>query len=168
VSTYLGSGATVQNLLALANAVLNGGNQTQNGATVTPSDVNNAVDAINKGFDKCRTTEEPTGCVAPTVVNRSGVESSTTATKMSVTAYPNPYDNSINFSISSATAGRATLEVYDLLGRKMGVVYEGNIESGRGRSISYLVPMSQRVPMIYKLTVGTNTVYGKLLPRGKK
>jgi hypothetical protein len=50
VLTYLGGGATVQDLLGLANDALAG----EDISPLTASQVNDAVSAINEGFDKCR------------------------------------------------------------------------------------------------------------------
>jgi len=87
-----------------------------------------------------------------------------TSDNLSVRAYPNPFNRSINFNISSAAQGKATLEIFDMLGRRLALVYEGNLESGTAKTITYKVPNAQRVSMIYKLTVGSQTIYGKLLP----
>ncbi len=40
--------------------------------------------------------------------------------KLSVMAYPNPYQHEVSFQILSPLAGRALLEVYNTLGQKTG------------------------------------------------
>jgi hypothetical protein len=87
---------------------------------------------------------------------------------LQVAAYPNPYNSSINFQIASPIQGKASLEVYDLLGRKLAIVYQGNLDAGKQRTINYKVPSSMHVPMIYKLRVGNKTTFGKLLPGDKE
>lgn len=81
-----------------------------------------------------------------------------------VQAFPNPYFSSINFKVVSPVTGQASLEIYDLIGRRLAVVYQGVLEAGVSKSISYKVPLANRVPLIYKLNVGGNSSRGKLMP----
>ncbi|HET9824119.1 MAG TPA: hypothetical protein VFP87_02230, partial [Chitinophagaceae bacterium] len=83
-----------------------------------------------------------------------------------VIAYPNPYTDEVNFNIQSPVSGRASLEVYDLYGRKIAVVYEGNVEAGIRRTITYRVPITHKVPMIYRFRLGDQIINGKLFPNG--
>jgi hypothetical protein len=83
---------------------------------------------------------------------------------LQVHAYPNPFNSIINFSFVSPVSGKARLEVFDLLGRKLANVYQGDVEANMQRSIPYKVPSAHMVPMIYKLTVGDRSTRGTLLP----
>jgi hypothetical protein len=46
-------------------------------------------------------------------------------------SYPNPFNSRTNISFSAPDKGHATVEVFDLLGRKVGEIYNGEIEAGR-------------------------------------
>lgn len=46
-------------------------------------------------------------------------------------AYPNPFNASTRIAFDLPQAGRATLSVYDLLGRRVAVLFEGNADAGR-------------------------------------
>jgi hypothetical protein len=83
---------------------------------------------------------------------------------LQVHAYPNPFNSIINFNFVSPVSGKARLEVFDLLGRKLANVYQGDVEANMQRSIPYKVPSAHMVPMIYKLTVGDRSTRGTLLP----
>jgi len=85
--------------------------------------------------------------------------------KVSVKAYPNPYSGQVNFRIIPPVSGDARLEVYDMLGKKLAVIYRGDIEKGVERAFTYTVPAGNKVAMIYKLTVGSQTVHGILTPQ---
>jgi hypothetical protein len=160
VSTYLGAGATVDDLLDLANAVLNGGNQTANSATVTPGDVNNAVDAINRGFDKCRTTEVPP---IPELILRMAPRPGaiSDANSISVNAYPNPFSDVVKFTINSKISGKAELNVFNVLGQRISTVYSGFVQANRSQVVEYRVPSTQQ-NLIYIMQVGNGQVTGKL------
>jgi len=99
---------------------------------------------------------------APTTTAR--VTSETTET--TVTAYPNPYNDQVRFNILSPVSGTALLEAYDLLGRRMAVIYQGSVQAGISRTITYRIPAIQRVAMIYRLRVGDHVINGKLFPNG--
>jgi Ig-like domain CHU_C associated/SprB repeat len=79
-------------------------------------------------------------------------------------AYPNPFNNEVNFQIVSPQSGKALLEAWDMIGRKLAIIYDGNIEAGVQKTITYKVPVLNRVPMIYRLTFGKHSVHGTLLP----
>lgn len=83
--------------------------------------------------------------------------------KLTLQAAPNPYLNQVTFRFTSPASGDATLAVYNMLGSKLAVIYKGKVTAGSSYTINYNVPLSQRVPLIYKLNVGTYSAQGKLL-----
>lgn len=155
----LNGGATISNLLDLANKVLGGVV-----STITPSDMTAAVDAINKGFDggaqiiavslssTCTTSSKP----AP-------VAQEAPITKLGVSAYPNPFTNQVKFTVQSPVSGKGSLDIYNLLGQKIYSVYKGNVLAGRKETIEFNVPSKNSGNLIYSFKVGSQQVNGKLI-----
>jgi hypothetical protein len=85
--------------------------------------------------------------------------------EISVRAYPNPYFGEVNFSIVSPVSGKATLQLYDLIGRKLAVVFDGKVDAGASYTFKYKVPASNQVTLVYNFTVGNKTYHGIVVPR---
>jgi hypothetical protein len=80
-------------------------------------------------------------------------------------AYPNPFTDEVNFSFKSPVSGYAQLEIFDLMGKTMGVVFKGNVEANAGQIAQFNVPpYNARTMLVYRLTVGNQVVSGKVLP----
>ncbi len=94
--------------------------------------------------------------------NNQNVQS-TTASDVTVIPYPNPFSDNVRFTIRSTVPGQGTLEVYDMSGAKLQVVYSGYIYSGKGQVIDYRVPLLYRTNLMYVLRVGNKVVTGKLI-----
>lgn len=105
-----------------------------------------------------------TGTLTTTAARNPSATLSDAVSGLQVHAYPNPFNSTINFNFVSPLSGKASLEVFDLLGRKLAVVYDGTVDANRPRSMTYKVPGAQMVPMIYRLTVGDQSTKGTLLP----
>ena len=81
---------------------------------------------------------------------------------MQVTAYPNPFNDKINFVVSAPSAGKGSLEVYNTLGQKIKTVYQGSFTKG-SQKFDLRLPLRQQQNLIYVLTVGGKQVTGKIL-----
>jgi len=84
--------------------------------------------------------------------------------KATVRAYPNPYKDLVNFTIKSPVSGKASLEIYNMVGQKLAIVFQGNLKAGDVQNVQYNVPIGNRVSLVYKLTVGNQSFRGVLLP----
>ena len=84
-----------------------------------------------------------------------------------VTAYPNPFSNKVKFVVTSAVAGKGSLEVYNTLGQKIKSVYQGQIIAGN-QSFELSLPSTQQSNLIYVLKVGDRKITGKLLHINKQ
>jgi hypothetical protein len=82
----------------------------------------------------------------------------------SVRAYPNPYSTEINFYLKSSITGKGSLIIYDVLGRKLASVFEGDFMAGSEITVSYKMGVAQRQPLLYVFTIGDDIIHGKLLP----
>jgi hypothetical protein len=159
--------ATVAGLLQLANDALGGVNISG----LSLSQINDAVSAINETFDECRLLVGTIcGQTNPRmVVNNNGsapakqpiIEQA--VSQVSVTPHPNPFNDNIKFLIQSEISGQATLEVYNLAGAKLQVVYSGYLVAGKGRIIEYKVPELYRTNLIYVFKIGGRIVTGKVI-----
>src|SRR5204862_6341203 len=122
---------------------------------ITLSDINNAVDVINKSFDGGRfflgyyAAAQTCSTISSAIATGSRTANSLDASQLSVRAYPNPYNSVVNFNIVSTVTGKALLEVYDLNGKKLAVVFDGQISSGTQKTINFNVPGNLKVPMMY-------------------
>ncbi|MGG9971175.1 hypothetical protein ACQ33O_05205 [Ferruginibacter sp. SUN002] len=155
----------VAGLFKLANDILGG--VTISG--ITAADVNKAVDQINNAFDGCRSMvgfyDIP---IPPTQVNgrtmpvtyNSMIDSKST---LKVAAYPNPYRDRVKFTVRSAVAGNATLDVYNMLGQKVANLYKGYVFADKYLYIDYEVLPSNRENLIYIFKVGNQQISGKLI-----
>jgi hypothetical protein len=134
------------------------------------SDINNAVAAINEGFDECRIfigwNEAPCGTqqsridiTASGIINNNGV----TTEGLSVSAYPNPFRDQVNFVIASPVSGKASLEVYNLFGQKLQTVYEGFIYAGRSQVVQLRTASVSSGVLIYKFRINDKQVTGRLI-----
>jgi len=83
--------------------------------------------------------------------------------KLMLLAAPNPFQNMVTFRFTSPANGEALLAVYNMLGSKLAVIYKGRVTAGSTITVNYSVPLAQRVPLIYKLNIGTYSAHGKLL-----
>jgi hypothetical protein len=95
---------------------------------------------------------------------RPASEQNTLTKDLSVSAYPNPYNSEVNFHFVSPVSGQASLEVYDVVGRRLSVVFSGRVDANIARTATYKVPALLRIPLFYRLTVDGKTVVGKVLP----
>jgi len=154
--------ATVQGLLQLANDKLGGVALPG----VTLDQINDAVDAINQAFDQCRMW---VGYIPPNggrmLVSRDAYqpEKVKSAEPISVSAYPNPYNDQVRFVIESSISGEGSLDVYNMLGQKLQTVYTGYIIAGKGQIVEYKVPVQNRENLVYILRVKDKQVTGKLI-----
>jgi hypothetical protein len=80
-----------------------------------------------------------------------------------VTAYPNPFNSVVNFRIVSPESGQANLELYDMVGRRLAVVYTGRIDANSPRTITYKLPVVHQSLIVYKFTINGKTVVGNLI-----
>jgi hypothetical protein len=167
----------VSGLLALANSALCG-NALPAGVTYT--DITNAEDCINNAFDGCRSfVTWASGDVAPTADSFCSKPSSTTPCPpvttarpvaesfastdyLKVTAYPNPFKSTVKFTLQSTVSGQAQLEVYNTMGQRISIAYNGYLQANRGQVVEYKAPRLGS-NLIYILRVGGKQVTGKLL-----
>jgi hypothetical protein len=103
-----------------------------------------------------------------TVTDKNGVSMNpgseiNTALKFAATAYPNPYNDNVRFTIESNVSGHGILEVYNLLGQKIRTVFEGNVFAGKSQVVQFNVPVQYRTALMYRFGVGNKEVSGKLL-----
>ena len=87
-----------------------------------------------------------------------------TAKELSIHAYPNPFSSVINFNFTTPVSGKVNLELFDLQGRRLAIVYTGWMDANNVRTAIYNVPATLKTPMIYKFTSGDKSVTGTLLP----
>jgi hypothetical protein len=80
-----------------------------------------------------------------------------------VKALPNPYTERVRFNLVSGVSGIASLEIHNMLGQKVAVVYNGYIQAGRELTKEFFVPFKDRSTLIYTFRVGDQKVSGKLL-----
>jgi len=121
--------------------------------------------------NKLATANSTGNCPMVTIANNQISQSSEPAfddavksDRTVIKAYPNPYMNQINFSIKSPVSGKATLEVYSILGQKLAIVYDGKVDAGIEQRVIYNVPAANRVTMMYRLTIGNRTYWSTVIP----
>jgi hypothetical protein len=61
-------------------------------------------------------------------------------------------------------SGRGALAIFDVLGRKLVTVFDGDFMEGFEKTASYRLGAAKRQPLIYILTIGNRIIYGKLFP----
>ena len=125
---------------------------TTNCASSTNSCTSNAV-------TESRATSTTVTSVAKPVETYKIVLESPTKVK----AVPNPFTDRIKFNLVSGVSGYGSLELYNTLGQKVGVVYQGSVQAGRELNKEYNVPKDQRNTLIYVFKVGDQKVTGKLI-----
>jgi hypothetical protein len=105
------------------------------------------------------------GCGNPPGGARGLVSTSSQPTErqVSVTSYPNPFSERVNFSVHSNVAGIGTLEVFGLMGEKIKTIFNGYIEKDGTRTFSFDVPVNLRKTMIYQFKISDQVVTGKLV-----
>jgi len=181
VVNYLEANATVAELLQLANDVLGGTKTPGVNGVPSYSDVNDAVSTINEAFDEGRRflnyydTKQTCESLFPPAALPTGAATTTTtvvstsrepANAVTVSAYPNPFSENINFEVETKQSGQGTLEVYNMTGQKIKTVFSGYLNAGRQR-FSMIVPAGQTSVLFYVFKMGNQRISGKLLHQSR-
>jgi hypothetical protein len=87
----------------------------------------------------------------------------TPVAKLDVSASPNPFTDRIRFTIRAPKAGRATLEVYNMLGQKVGIAFEGLLNDNETRTVEFNAPANHRSNLIYTFRMNGEQINGKLI-----
>jgi hypothetical protein len=160
ISSYLathGYATTVGGLLQLANDALGGVDVSP----LTLSQIQDAVAGINETFDECKIV---TGYVAPggaagRVITSNSISSQPSLT---VTAFPNPYEENFSLKINSPVTGEAMISFYTMDGVKIGEM-KRNVVEKTDVWVPYNVPNKYRTRIVYTVTVGSFNAKGIVL-----
>ncbi len=133
VINCLGSNNTVSDLLNLANKALG---KTMVGCSASLGDINEALEAINEGFDKCRILEDfsNTSNHHSCHGHRIGDEGNP---DVSIVSYPNPFYEMTNIEFVSDETSDVTVEIYNLTGEKVITLYQGSVDAGQAYNVSF-------------------------------
>ena len=100
--------------------------------------------------------------------NRQAKQIPVILNKLDVYAYPNPYNDEVNFRFISPESGIGKVELYDMSGRLVRTINLGSVQAGVQRSVNYKVSSLSKFSMIYKLTVGDHTGSGTIVAGSKE
>jgi hypothetical protein len=136
------------------------------GAT-NPIKINGSEGSINVTAGCIDNTPLPTGNCPTTLAARTvpgdAIIPEERASKISVTAYPNPFTDKVKFAIVSPVSGKASLDVYNMMGQKILIVYTGYLFANKTQVIDYNIPVNYKGSLIYTLRVGDKQVNGNVI-----
>ncbi len=133
VINYLGNDNTIDDLFALANSALAGDD-------ISPlklKDVTKALAAINEVFDECRLLDGfESECDdgdddddKNAIVVNSGIDA--------LKVYPNPTTDRCTIAFTPETDGKTTVELYDIMGSRVGILLDKYTLEGERYSIDF-------------------------------
>jgi hypothetical protein len=154
---------TVNKLFQLGNRFL--GNESVAGCSATLSQVNAAIDAINRGFDKCRVLLAWGTCgslrdmeveeVAPTSITADG--------EFAIRSYPNPMNENAIIEIYADTDATATVEVFASNGQLVAQIFKGQLSAGEYRNFNFNASQLSDGMYICKMLIDGHVYYHKML-----
>ena len=87
---------------------------------------------------------------------------------VSVKAYPNPFTEKVKIEFRSTIDSRATLEIYNIAGARLEILFDKEIKGGELNEVNYLPHLVSSQVVIYHLTIGDKTQVGKLIFEEKR
>jgi hypothetical protein len=142
------SESTIQELYDMANNVLGGGSSSYN-----LGEIADALSAISDFFDECEELVDPANIT--TGIGNNLKEAS------SIALYPNPVNSRAAIEFNSKASAYTTLEVYNLMGKRVTTVFSGYTNSDETYSVT--LNSSKLIPGVYILVLRN----GKNLERMK-
>jgi hypothetical protein len=124
---------------------------------------NEATCVQNIAFAPALTSTSSATVVAAKPIAAGTTQATVKTSALQVKAFPNPFSDKVTFRFSSPVSGKATLEVFNVMGQKLGVVYNGNVRAGVMQDIQYDARTTNKATLIYKLSVNDKSVNGKLV-----
>jgi hypothetical protein len=158
---------TVANLYELANRALanvDGVVGSEGGASLDA--INDAVSSVNEVFDNCKITigwnVAPCPPIDPTPGD--GRVATTTTPTLTVTAFPNPYQDNFSLQINSPVTGQALIGFYTIDGIKIGEL-KRDVVANRNVAVPFNVPATYKTRIAYSVSIsGSNyTAKGMVL-----
>jgi hypothetical protein len=148
--------ATVKNLFDLANKALGG----QSTGSAKLSEINEAVSAINEGFDGCRFLQGWD-------IFRAKLAGETTSklntSEIAMKAYPNPFEYSTTIEFSTKTAGTVAVSVYSIDGKRVAALYNGEVKANETHKVVFNGENLPSGVYFYKITMGNVVYFDKLV-----
>jgi hypothetical protein len=133
------------------------------------SDVNGAVDAINRAFDQCRILVAFGTCDYRTAAY-TGEENSdklnliaSEEKQLHLKTYPNPLSDEANFEIGSMDEARVSLEIFSGTGERIVTVFNGQLSAGEMRTLKFDAGNLANGIYICKLTAGNAIEYDTII-----
>ncbi|MFN6374820.1 MAG: hypothetical protein ACK4YD_06610 [Chitinophagia bacterium] len=111
------------------------------------------------------TSPVPTTVEGTVMIN--AVPSIATELKPIVKAYPNPFSGRINFNLVASRSGKAALEIFDPVGRRIGIPFQGMMEAREMKTVVYDLPLHYNGTLIYRFTSGGTETNGKIISSSK-
>ena len=128
-----------------------------NGSAVATAGSVGTIDAVSGCSDN---TPLPGNCsIARDLVDNVIVKNN----GLSVMAYPNPFKDHVSFEIVSDTSGKATLEIFNILGQRVNTAFDGYLEAGKPEKFEVEASKLATGTLIYELKVGDKKLTGKLI-----
>lgn len=134
----------------------NSGNKASCQQIITLSD--NCAQALTATSDRKSSVSTPA-----VVAGNSMSEKRAAISELQIVAYPNPFATTVNFQFSSPVSGRAILEVYNMTGQKLGVVFDGEVKAGMTKNVQFDAQKNSKATLIYKLRVNGYSKSGKII-----
>ncbi|WP_205756015.1 hypothetical protein, partial [Lacibacter luteus] len=117
------------------------------------------------------TATPPPSTTSPVItqnVSTQGLSSGSLETaSTTVTTYPNPFYSDLTIRIKPSVSGKALLELYDLKGARLAVIFVGDVQQDIEKVVRYHVPPKMMQTLVYVLTIGKSKVTGKLISGNK-
>jgi hypothetical protein len=148
--------ATVKNLFDLANKALGG--QSTGGASLTH--INEAVSAINEGFDGCRFLQG-WDIFRAKLSGETGSKLNTSDIAMK--AYPNPFEYSTTIEFTTKNAGTVAVNVYSIDGKRVASLYNGEVKANETHKVVFNGENLPSGVYFYKITMGNVVYFDKLV-----
>jgi len=167
VISYLGANNTIGDLFTLANRAL-GRAYVPTTGTPTLSEINQAVDAINRGFDGCRmlvgfSNLAPSG-VRMQDESANSFSDALEAERIVAKVFPNPTSEfcTIEFAVADYTSA-VTVDVYSMNGEKVAELFRGDVNGGEIKRVHFDATKLATGIYVYRITAADYITYDKLI-----
>jgi hypothetical protein len=132
---------------------------------------NPKVLVCNKGKAQCVTPSEVANLLRKgatlgacgTAIARMSAEGEELASAAKVVIYPNPFSENTTISFTAKESAYSTLKVYDMTGREVATLFEGNVEAGVDYTETFKASSKKAGMYIYRFVNGSSIKSGTMV-----